>query len=71
MTRETAEKRKKFTEARQKLHAMDVRFTLAHPAELRFTWKGKRMMFSDHRQAMAFLNNNDKEENMEDTAAEL
>lgn len=59
MTKETAEKRKKFTDARRRLHELDVRFTLAYPAELRFTWNGKRVKFTDHRQAMAFLNKGD------------
>lgn len=66
MTRETAEKRKKFTDARRRLHELDVRFTLAYPAELRFTWRGKRVKFIDHRQAMAFLNSSE-----ENTAEEL
>lgn len=62
MTRETAEKRKKFTDARRRLHELDVRFTLAYPAELRFTWEGKRMRFTDHRKALAFLSNTQNEE---------
>lgn len=56
MTKETAEKRRKFTNARNRLHNLDVRFTLAYPAELRFTWRGKRMKFTDHSKAMDFLN---------------
>ena len=60
MTKETAEKRKKFTDARRRLHELDVRFTLAYPAELRFTWMGKRVKFTDHRQAMTFLNNGEQ-----------
>lgn len=59
MTKETAEKRRKFNEVRSRLHQLDVRFTLAYPAELRFSWRGKRMKFADHREAMDFL---DKEE---------
>ncbi len=55
MTRELAERRKRFTEARKKLHALDVRFTLAYPAEWSFTWGGKRMKFDDHSKAMEFL----------------
>ena len=61
MTKETAEKRRKFTDARNRLHNLDVRFTLAYPAELRFTWKGKRMKFTDHREAMDFINKEEKE----------
>lgn len=56
MTRETAEKRRKFKDVRNRLHTLDVRFTLAYPAELRFTWHGKRMKFTDDREAMDFLN---------------
>uniref|UniRef100_A0A3Q1EIL4 L1 transposable element RRM domain-containing protein n=1 Tax=Acanthochromis polyacanthus TaxID=80966 RepID=A0A3Q1EIL4_9TELE len=60
MTSETAEKRKKFTDARRRLHELDVCFTLAYPAELRLTWRGKRVKFTDDRQAMAFLNNDEE-----------
>ena len=56
MTRETAEKRRKFKDVRIRLHGLDVRFTLAYPAEIRFTWRGKRMKFTDDREAMDFLN---------------
>lgn len=56
LPREWAEKRKKFSEVREKLHSLDVRFTVAPPAQMRFTWKGKRMRFDDHRKALAFLN---------------
>lgn len=40
MTAELAEERKTFTEVRRKLHAMDVRLTLANQVELHFTSKG-------------------------------
>lgn len=43
MTKEAAEKSRKFREARRLLHQLDVRFTLSYPAELRFTWRGERM----------------------------
>lgn len=56
MTKETAEKRRKFTDARNQLHNLDLRFTLAYSAELHLTWKGKRMTFTDHREAMDFIN---------------
>lgn len=62
MTKETAEKRRKFKDVRSWLHDLDVRFTLAYPAELRFTWRGKRMKFTDHQEAMDFLNNGETEE---------
>lgn len=54
-TKAVAEKRRKFTDVRKKLHAMDIRFTLAYPAKLFFTWKGKKMTFEDHRKALQFL----------------
>ena len=55
-TKAVAEKRRKFTDVRKKLHAMDIRFTLAYPAKLFFTWKGKKMTFEDHKKALQFLN---------------
>ena len=55
LPREWSEKRKKFSEVREKLHSLDVRFTVAPPAQMRFTWNGKRMRFDDHRRAMEFL----------------
>ncbi len=42
MTRELAEKRKMFLPAKKVLHQLNVRFMLAFPATLRFTWKGRR-----------------------------
>ena len=56
LPREWAERRKKFSEVREKLHSLEVRFTMAPPAQMRFTWKGKRMRFDDHCKALAFLN---------------
>lgn len=55
MQMETGEKRRKFKDVRSRLHTLDVRFTLAYPAELRFTWHGKRMKFTDDREAMDSL----------------
>ncbi|KAK7919118.1 hypothetical protein WMY93_010402 [Mugilogobius chulae] len=49
LTRDVVEKRKKFTEVRMKLHDLDIHFTLAYPAVLRFTWKGKRKRLDDPR----------------------
>lgn len=66
MTKETAEKRRKFTDVRRRLHELDVRFTLAYPAELRFTWKGKRVKFTDHREAMALLKREDDKRECQD-----
>lgn len=56
MTKEVADKRKQFTDVRKKLHDLDTRFTLAFPATLRFTWKGKKVSFTDPNKAMALLN---------------
>lgn len=56
MTKEWAEKRQKFREVRKKLHALDVRFTLAYQAELHFTWRRKQMKSGDYCEAMEFLN---------------
>lgn len=55
MTKDVVEKRKQFADARRKLHELDVRFTLAYPAVLRFTWKGERVSFADPRKAMQLL----------------
>lgn len=44
-------KRKRFTEVRRKLHELDVRFTLAYPAVLRFTWYTERKSLDDPRKA--------------------
>lgn len=48
VTKDVANRRKKFIEVRRKLHEMDFRFTLAFPTVLRYSWKGKRMSFDDH-----------------------
>lgn len=55
MTREVVEKRRKFSDVRKKLHELDVRFTLAYPAVIRFSWNGRRVSFEDHRKAMEFI----------------
>ena len=57
-----AEKRRKLTDVRKKLHVMDIHFTLANTAKLFFTWKGKKMTFEDYKKVLQFL---DKE--MEDS----
>lgn len=54
-TKAVTERRRKFTDVRKKLHAMDIRFTLAYPARLFFTWKGKKMIFEGHKKALQFL----------------
>ena len=55
MTKEVADKRKQFTEVRKKLHELNVRFTLAFPAVLRFTWKGERVSFTEPSGALELL----------------
>lgn len=59
MTRDVAEKRRQFTAVRKRLHELDIRFTLAYPAVIRFTWKGERVSFDDHRKALALLSEKD------------
>lgn len=54
-TKAVAERRRRFTDVWKKLHALDIRFTLAYPAKLFFTWKGKKMTFEDHKKALQFL----------------
>ena len=46
MTKELAEKRKSFTSVKRKLQEMEVRYTLAYPATLRFKWQGKNVSFN-------------------------
>ena len=55
MSRELADKRKKFNDARKLLREIDVRHTLAFPAILRFTWKGKNMHFTCSSTAKKFI----------------
>lgn len=55
MTKEVVDKRKRFTDVRKKLHELNVRFTLAYPAVLRFTWKGDKVSFVDPQKAMELL----------------
>uniref|UniRef100_A0A3Q3MPB5 L1 transposable element RRM domain-containing protein n=1 Tax=Labrus bergylta TaxID=56723 RepID=A0A3Q3MPB5_9LABR len=55
MSRELAEKRRAFTEARSMLQKINVRHTLAFPAVLRFTWKEKKKSFSDSTEAEKFI----------------
>lgn len=55
MTKEVVEKRRKFSNIRKKLHELDLCFTLAYPAEIRFSWKGCKVSFVDHRKAMELI----------------
>lgn len=58
MSRELAEKRKTFTAAKKALQQLDVKYTLAHPATLRFTWKGKSRSFTNASEAEKFIRMN-------------
>ena len=55
MTRDLAESRKAFTAAKQLLHDKNVKFTLAFPATLRFTWMGRSRKFQDASEAVKFI----------------
>lgn len=56
MTRELAEKRKMFLPAKKALQQLNVRYTLAFPATLRFTWKGRNRSFTNTEEAERFIN---------------
>lgn len=58
MSRELAEKRKTYTAAKKTLQQLNVRYTLAHPATLRFTWKGKNRSFTSAKEAEKFIQMN-------------
>ncbi|KAE8280189.1 hypothetical protein D5F01_LYC22332 [Larimichthys crocea] len=58
MSRELAEKRKTFTAAKKTLHQLNVRYTLAHPATLQFTWKRKNRSFRSAKEAEKFIQMN-------------
>lgn len=47
LTKELAEKRKEFLTVKKALQQRNVRYTLALPATLRFTWKGKIHCFTN------------------------
>ncbi|KAL1249632.1 hypothetical protein QQF64_020637 [Cirrhinus molitorella] len=55
MTRELAEKRKMFLPAKKALQQLSVRYTLAFPAILRFTWKGRNRSFTSTEEAERFI----------------
>lgn len=54
-TRELAEKRKTFLPAKKALQQLNVRYTLAFPATLRFTWEGKNRNFTNNKEAESFI----------------
>lgn len=58
MTKERSDLRRRFSPIMKALWEHQVKHTLAHPATLRFTWKGKRMSFTDPKKAEVFLRGN-------------
>lgn len=58
MTKERAEQRRRFSPIMKTLWEHQVKHTLAHPANLRFTWKGKRWSFNDPKKAGDFVQKN-------------
>lgn len=58
MSRELAERRKTFTAARKTLQQLDVRYTLAYPATLRFTWKVENRSFTSTKEAEKYIKMN-------------
>lgn len=55
MSRDRAKKRREFTASRKMLHKLNVRFTFALPASLRFTWNGKERSFTSSKEAEKFI----------------
>ncbi|CAG5867801.1 unnamed protein product [Menidia menidia] len=55
MSKSLADKRKAFTPAKRLLHAKKVRFTLAFPAILKFSWRGRKLNFQDATEAEKFI----------------
>ena len=58
MTKERADQRKRFAPIMKTLWENQVKHTLAHPANLRFTWKGNRLSFADPKKAEDFIREN-------------
>ncbi len=61
-SRELAEKRKMFLPSKKALQQLNVRYMLAFPATLRFTWKGRNRIFTNTEEVECFINTlrNDK-----------
>lgn len=55
MSRELARKRREFTALRRMLRNVNVKYTLAYPASLRFTWQGKSKVFTSSADAEQFI----------------
>lgn len=55
MSRELANRRREFTTSRRMLRSVNVKYTLAYPASLRFTWPGKNRVFTSSVDAEKFI----------------
>lgn len=55
MTKERSARRRMFSTVMKRLWQQQVKHTLAHPAILRFTWRGKRLSFTDAKEAESFV----------------
>ena len=55
MTQELAEKRKTFTSVKRSLQRLNMRYTLAHPGSLQFTWKGRNRSFASAKEVEQFI----------------
>lgn len=62
MSRELAEKRKTFLPAKKALQQLNLRYTLAFPATLRFTWKSRNHSFTSTEEAERFISTLRKDE---------
>lgn len=58
LTKERSDRRRLFSPIMKILWQHQVKHTLAHPATLRFTWKGKRWSFTDPEKAECFIRDN-------------
>lgn len=58
MTKERVSQRKLFHPMMKVLWQHQVKHTLAHPATLRFTWRGKWLSFTDAQEAENFIHEN-------------
>uniref|UniRef100_A0A8P4G4W4 L1 transposable element RRM domain-containing protein n=1 Tax=Dicentrarchus labrax TaxID=13489 RepID=A0A8P4G4W4_DICLA len=58
MTKERSDLRRQFSPIMKALWDHRVKHTLAHPAVLRFTWKGKRLSFTDPKKDEVFVREN-------------
>lgn len=58
MTKEHTDQQRRFTPIMKALWDQQVKHTLAHPATLRFTWKGERLSFTDPKKAEGFVQEN-------------